>query len=115
MSTNINLRSGNFGSVIKARAMIAEYMKKEYRPYGVTDLILNLHNRVNKNMMTKLLDGMVDEKTLIVKKYGKLSFYCYSELKCDENIKPIDFETLKAFKEELAELENDSAEHRKRK
>lgn len=95
--------------------MILEYMKKEYRPYGVTDLILNLHNKVNKTMMTKLLDDMVEEQKLIVKRYGKLSFYCYSELKCDENIKPIDFETLRALKQELGEYENDSAEHKKSK
>lgn len=95
--------------------MILEYMKKEYRPYGVTDLILNLHNKVNKTMMTKLLDDMVEEQKLIVKRYGKLSFYCYSELKCDENVKPIDFETLRALKQELGEYENDSAEHKKSK
>ncbi|ODQ46640.1 hypothetical protein PICMEDRAFT_16482 [Pichia membranifaciens NRRL Y-2026] len=95
--------------------MILEYMKKEYRPYGVTDLILNLHNKVNKTMMTKLLDDMVEEQKLIVKRYGKLSFYCYSELKCDENVKPIDFETLGALKQELGEYENDSAEHKKSK
>lgn len=96
-----------------AKIIIAQYLKKEYRPYGVTDLVLNLHNMINKSLMVKALDEMVDDKILIVKKYGKLSFYCYSEQKFDENIKPIQIETLLELKDEVKQLENDYNEIQK--
>lgn len=96
-----------------AKIIIAQYLKKEYRPYGVTDLVLNLHNMINKSLMVKALDEMVDDKILIVKKYGKLSFYCYSEQKCDENIKPVQIETLLELKDEVKQLENDYNEIQK--
>jgi hypothetical protein len=82
-------------------------MEKEYRPYAVTDIVLNLHNRINKNMLNKILDEMVEENLIIIKKYGKLSFYCYTERKPDENVKLIDFDTLKAINKEVEDLNND--------
>lgn len=96
-----------------AKIIVAQYLKKEYRPYGVTDLVLNLHNIINKTLMIKALDEMVEEKVLIVKKYGKLSFYCYSEQKCDENVKPIRIETLLELKEQVKQLEADYNEIQK--
>ncbi|KAG0690999.1 60S ribosomal protein L8B [Pichia californica] len=97
----------------QAKIVIAEYLKKEYRPYGISDLVLNLHNRINKALMTKLLDEMVEESTIIVKRYGKLAFYCYSELKCDESIKPIEIETLMALREEVNKYDQDYNEYKK--
>lgn len=88
-------------------------MKKEYRPYAVTDLVLNLHNRINKAMMTKLLDDMVDEGVLIVKRYGKMSFYCYRELKNEVNVDSIKPENLKSVKEEIDKYESISLEYKK--
>lgn len=88
-------------------------MEKEYRPYGITDLVLNLHNRISKVLMAKILDELVEENKLIVKRYGKLSFYCNCERKGDENIKPIDLETLKGVNEEIRILNSDYAEFKK--
>lgn len=85
-------------------------MEKEYRPYGITDLVLNLHNRIGKPLMTKILDELVEEDKIIVKRYGKLSFYCNCERKSDENIKPIDLETLKSLNEEIRVLDGDYSE-----
>lgn len=90
-------------------------MKKEYRPYGVTDLVLNLHNKINKNLMIKLLDEMVDENLMIVKRYGKLNFYCYAELTCSNNVKQVSFDSLKELKNEIAILEKDCLEFKKGK
>lgn len=65
--------------------------------------------------MTKLLDEMVEEGIIIVKRYGKLAFYCYSELKCDESIKPIEIETLMALREEVNKYDQDYNEYKKGK
>lgn len=45
----------------------------------MSDLILNLHNRISKNVLTTVLDKGVEDGVFIVKRYGKLAFYCSSE------------------------------------
>lgn len=90
-------------------------MEKEYRPYGVTDLVLNLHNRINKATMIKVLDELVDEGVLIVKRYGKLSFYCFKEIQLDENMDVVSLETIKEITKEVNEYRIDLNEHRKGK
>lgn len=90
--------------------MVAEYMRKEYRPYAISDLVLNLHNKINKVSMAKILDELVDENTVITKRYGKLSFYCCSERKCEANDKPITLEMLRELDNEIDILKKDSGE-----
>ncbi|KGK38026.1 hypothetical protein JL09_g2797 [Pichia kudriavzevii] len=91
-----------------ARKTLVKYMEKEYRPYAVTDLIGNLHNAITKALIIRLLDELVDKGTLIVKKYGKSSFYCYSELQVNEDMETTNLEKLQATKAEICSLEKEA-------
>ena len=90
-------------------------MEKEYRPFSVTDLVLNLHSQINKVLMVKLLDELVEEQRMIVKRYGKLSFYCLAELKLEVGIEPVTLEMIKALNMEIEDIESDYNDYRKSK
>lgn len=51
------------------------YLKDQYRPYAPTDLILNLHGKINKATMTKCLSDLVESDKILCKSFGK--FNCY--------------------------------------
>ena len=97
---------------MKAKNVVIEYMEKEYRPYSVTDLVLNLHNRIPKALMIKILDDLVDENLMIVKRYGKLAYYCNVERKLDENIIPISLEQLKELSGEIEIIDKDVLQYK---
>ncbi|GMM46075.1 Hop2 protein [Pichia kluyveri] len=96
----------------EAKNVVIEYMEKEYRPYSVTDLVLNLHNRIPKALMIKILDDLVDENLMIVKRYGKLAYYCNVERKLDENIIPISLEQLKELSSEIEIIDKDVSQYK---
>ncbi|KAI5960481.1 hypothetical protein KGF57_001940 [Candida theae] len=62
------------------KAIISNYMKAQYRPYSTNDILLNLHNQVPKQKLSKGLATLVKEKELIVKTVGKTSYYCFKML-----------------------------------
>lgn len=67
-----------------ADQLIKEYMKKQYRPYAVSDLVLNLKKEVSKVNAVKALNSLVEAGDLISKSSGKLSYYVYKEITFDE-------------------------------
>lgn len=88
-------------------------MKKEFRPYSATDLVLNLHSRISKSNMTKILEELVEDEEICVKSYGKNSFYFYKAISFDSNYKTeceAKREMNKLLKEESEILENELTE-----
>ena len=97
----------------EAEAVVSDYLKEQYRPYSVSDLVLNLHNRVSKPLMIKCLDSLVKKQVIISKSYNKMVYYVYNEKTIDEEeIKVSNEEGLKSattfetFNEEVQRLQN---------
>lgn len=89
----------------EAEDLVKNYLKEQYRPYSVSDLILNLHNKVNKVTMTKCLESLVSSKEIISKTYGKMVFYVYKEEEIDGNIEvEVNVESIQKIKEEVEDL-----------
>lgn len=95
--------------------MILEYLEKEYRPYAVTDLVLNLHNQISKVNMVKLLDELTAEGEILSKTYGKSTYYCYRMMDEQNDGSKVNatIEMVKQLREELKETEVDAAEKKK--
>lgn len=87
----------------EAEAVVKQYMKEQYRPYSVSDLVLNLHGRVNKSTMLKVLESLVSQQELLAKTYGKTTYYVYKEVEIDEKAldKELTIENINGMKEEL--------------
>lgn len=70
----------------EAEKLVKEYLKSQYRPYSATDLVQNLHNRVNKANMVKCLEVLVASGDVVSKTYGKQVYYVYKEEQVDEEM-----------------------------
>lgn len=89
----------------EAEDLVKNYLREQYRPYSVSDLILNLHNKVNKVTMTKCLESLVSNKEIISKTYGKMVFYVYREEEIDGNLEvEVNVESIQKIKEEVEDL-----------
>ncbi|KAI5965860.1 uncharacterized protein KGF55_001223 [Candida pseudojiufengensis] len=64
---------------------IMNYMKSQYRPYSLNDIMLNLHGKFKKSKLTQILGNLVDSKQLILKTIGKTNYYCYKEIQLSTN------------------------------
>lgn len=81
--------------------MVLEYLKREYRPYAVTDLVLNLHNQISKPNMIKVLDELVAGEDIISKTYGKSTYYCYRKMDEQNAESSVTIEMHKELKRDL--------------
>lgn len=89
----------------EAEDLVKNYLKEQYRPYSVSDLILNLHNRINKATMTKCLDSLVSAGEIVSKTYGKMVYYVYKEKEIDKNLEvEVNTESIKKIKEDMEDL-----------
>lgn len=89
----------------EAEDLVKNYLREQYRPYSVSDLILNLHNKVNKATMNKSLESLVSKNEIISKTYGKMVYYVYIEEEIDGNIEEeINIESINKIKGEVEEL-----------
>lgn len=55
--------------------IILDYLKTQNRPYSATDVYNNLHGKVGKTAVTKLLTLMQENETIHGKVYGKQWVY----------------------------------------
>lgn len=55
--------------------MILEYLKSQNRPYSATDVFNNLHGKVGKTAVAKLLGQMQESGVIHGKVYGKQWVY----------------------------------------
>lgn len=89
----------------EAEDLVKSYLKEQYRPYSVSDLILNLHNKINKATMTKCLDSLVSTNEIVSKTYGKMVYYVYKEEEIDKNLEAeVNTESIKKIKEDVEDL-----------
>lgn len=85
----------------EAEKLVKDYLKEQYRPYSVSDLVLNLHNKINKPTMAKCLESLVSKNEIISKTYGKMAYYVYKEELKEDLPLEVNIETIDKLKEEL--------------
>jgi hypothetical protein len=78
---------------------ILEYMISQNRPYSVQNVFDNLHGKVKKALVPKILDKLVADNKLQVKEYGKARIYLGNQDQYPE-----------VSKEELEQMDNKNAE-----
>ncbi|GMG25545.1 unnamed protein product [Ambrosiozyma monospora] len=88
-----------------AKPLILDYLKSQYRPYGVTDIVANLHNKVSKVAVTRILEALHKEGELICKTYGRSSFYCYKEIVTENEGEQVTMDAVTQMKEEYLNLD----------
>lgn len=62
-------------------AIILRYLKTQNRPYSATDVFNNLHGKVGKTAVTKLLTQMQESGVIHGKLYGKQWVYVARQVK----------------------------------
>lgn len=72
---------------------IRNYLKQQYRPYCLGDLMLNLKTKLGKQKMVVLLNELADNGDIICKSIGKLVYYVYKQRLVDE-LEPVDTKEL---------------------
>lgn len=60
-------------------ATLLDYLRKTNRPYGLTDLITNLHNAVSKPTAVKALTQLEATGAITSKTYGKSVIYVVTQ------------------------------------
>ncbi|CAO3636744.1 unnamed protein product [Mucor fragilis] len=55
--------------------VVLEYLTKVNRPYSATDIFNNLHAKYTKGSITKALDQLVKDESIMSKAYGKSTIY----------------------------------------
>ncbi|AAS53845.2 AFR474Wp [Eremothecium gossypii ATCC 10895] len=95
----------------EAEDLIERYLIEQYRPFGVNDIVQNLHNRVTKTNATKALETLVSQDRIICKLFGKAAIYCCKEqqLQLPPNVteEEITIEALEQLREECNALNSD--------
>ncbi|KAF6071619.1 Tat binding protein 1(TBP-1)-interacting protein (TBPIP) family protein [Candida albicans] len=61
-------------STENALASVQVYMQQQYRPYSVSDILLNMHNVLTKPKLITILDTLVADQQLVCKTIGKASY-----------------------------------------
>ncbi|KAG0226398.1 PSMC3 interacting protein [Actinomortierella wolfii] len=58
---------------------ILEYLTKQNRPYGLNEILANLHNTIGKSEAQRALANLEENGKVITKLYGKQSIYCVNQ------------------------------------
>ncbi|CAG8765179.1 6301_t:CDS:2, partial [Acaulospora morrowiae] len=64
-----------------AEQKVLDYLRKQNRPYSVTDISNNLHNAITKAAIQKALTNLVDKEEVGCKTYGKQSVYVVKQVR----------------------------------
>ncbi|KAJ3068885.1 hypothetical protein HDU99_003079, partial [Rhizoclosmatium hyalinum] len=95
----------------------SKYMIAQNRPYNSTDVFTNLHSKIGKTLVGKILDKLVEEKEITGKAFGKTMVYFAnqdaSDVPSTEEMREMDLQ-IASLKEEAATLkaENEKLEER---
>lgn len=84
----------------EAKQMIREYMLNTNRPYAHIQVFDNLHKRVKKTMVPKILDELEKENVLSAFTFGKTKLYMANQ----DNFAPVDQDELDRMETEIAQL-----------
>mmetsp|Transcript_903 Transcript_903/g.953 ORF Transcript_903/g.953 Transcript_903/m.953 type:complete len:201 (-) Transcript_903:36-638(-) len=82
--------------------MIEEYMLKQNRPYSVINVCDNLHGKIKKAQVQKLMDNLSAEKKLTCKEFGKAKVYLVDQSQFPE----YDAEELATLDKEIEQAKN---------
>lgn len=95
--------------------IILEYLNKQYRPYNLNDILLNLKSTVNgisKTTLTRALDSLVSNNQIYVKQFGKTNIYCCLEKPItNDSTSDVDWEQINQLREEYNIIEKDYNQH----
>lgn len=96
----------------EAEDLVKQYLEEQYRPYSVSDLVLNMHNKVNKATMIKCLDSLVSQNIILSKTYGKMVYYVYKEkeIEAEQTEDTLNMEVINQIKEKLEEATKETRE-----
>ncbi|ETW01363.1 hypothetical protein, variant 1 [Aphanomyces invadans] len=98
----------------QASEEVAKYMRQTNRPYSVLNVFENLHRRIGKTMLQKILDVLVEKGEINVKTYGKSQIYYYNQAKLPrpspEALAHIE-DQITAASDEVASLEKELKDH----
>lgn len=83
--------------------VVREYLKQQYRPYSLNDLMLNLKTKLGKQKMVALLAELTTKGDIISKSIGKLVYYVYKERMLDE-LKRVDLLEIDSLILEISNL-----------
>ncbi|OQR97013.1 pairing protein 2 family protein [Achlya hypogyna] len=92
----------------QAEGEVVKYMRQTNRPYSVLNVFENLHRRIGKVMLQKILDALAEKGDIKVKTYGKSQIYYYNQEKlpppCAATLARTE-EAIEAVSGEVQELE----------
>ncbi|ORY46962.1 TBPIP-domain-containing protein, partial [Rhizoclosmatium globosum] len=95
-----------------ARETILKYMIAQNRPYNSTDVFTNLHSKIGKTLVGKILDKLVEEKEITGKAFGKTMVYFAnqdaSDVPSTEEMREMDLQ-IASLKEEAATLKAENS------
>lgn len=95
-----------------ARKLIKEYMLVQNRPFSAIQVYDNLHHRVGKSVVQRVLDGLSEDgdmKCLAHKDYGKARIYFADQHLLQSNLNPNEISEVET---ELSSLETKAKEFR---
>lgn len=95
------MSSGN--KEMSEKEVVREYLKQQYRPYSLNDLMLNLKTKLGKQKMVALLTELTTNGDIISKSIGKLVYYVYKERMSDE-LKSVDLLEIDTITLEISNL-----------
>ncbi|KAF9915716.1 hypothetical protein BX616_005552 [Lobosporangium transversale] len=90
----------------KSEKVVLDYLTKQNRPYGVMDIITNLHGAITKAECQRALNTLVDKELVTTKLYGKQAIYVVRQDLID--ITPP--EEIVVIEQETAKLQNQIAQ-----
>ncbi|KAJ3293367.1 PSMC3 interacting protein [Rhizoclosmatium sp. JEL0117] len=90
----------------------SKYMIAQNRPYNSTDVFTNLHSKIGKTLVGKILDKLVEEKEITGKAFGKTMVYFAnqdaSDVPSTEEMREMDLQ-IASLKEEAAALKAENS------
>lgn len=101
-----------------AKKLIILYLKTQNRPYSALQIHDNLHKRIQKpvieRILTALSEGDVEDHIIKCKEYGKAKIYYYNQAMLEAELEQEgttnDAGAIEALKEKLAELQSKNRE-----
>ncbi|SCU98250.1 LADA_0H11628g1_1 [Lachancea dasiensis] len=100
----------------EAEDIIEEYLREQYRPFAVNDIVQNLHNKLTKTQAVKALESLVKQERITCKLFGKIAIYVCNEQELrpespgDHAAEDTSLEALIQLREELVQIEKDRNE-----
>jgi 26S proteasome regulatory subunit (ATPase 3-interacting protein) len=64
---------------------VHDYLRKMNRPYSIINIFDNLHGKIKKPDLQKVLDNLVKDKKIIEKEFGKCLVYWYNQALIEVN------------------------------